>query len=456
MIVRSRWSAALLAGSLACSSGGGAKSPEAAPVPAPPPADLPPVLVLEGPAPSFEGIATGNGWVDGSASAEAGARYFREVSGTRGQQFELRNDATGDEKDKACGKDWRASSARSVVVVTPDAGRGTVGFALSATASARRGYWRTKATLSCTTLNHTDAQAASMARGQAWVTLAGGPADRDQLVVETTGFDAGEWALSVTDTAGQKFTPAQVGTAQVAAIPGGGRYSVAASVTARVSTAGAKDSVEQRLRATVRVSSLRNALAAATGRVPLPELDLPVPITIPAAELAERMQAQLQGYKPCGAPGGCGGKVSDLSTTTVNVRPAGGGAVVELALVATKKNPLTVRLVGNTRVHADSLSLVNLRLAPGQADLAKKRDLSVALARLAERAAGAAVDLAPRTRAADAQLRTRFPVRVGELCSGVMPGSAAFLGTRPAADTTAFLAVFGVTPGLVQPCPKGR
>ncbi|HQR17584.1 MAG TPA: hypothetical protein PK948_04415, partial [Gemmatimonadales bacterium] len=350
MIARRRWSAVLLAGSLACSSGGGAKPPAAAPAPAAPPADLPPVLALEGPAPSFDGTATGNGWVDGSASAATGARYFREVSGTRGQPFELRNDATGDEKDNACGKDWRASSARSVVVVTPEAGRGTVGFALSATASARRGYWRTKATLSCTTLNHTDAQAASMARGQAWITLAGGPTDRDELVVETTGSDAGEWALSVTDTAGQRFSPAQVGGAQVAMVPSGGRYSVAASITARVATAGSRDSVEQRLRATVRVSSLRNALAAATGRAPLPELDLPVPITVPAAELAERMQAQLQGYRPCAAPGGCGGKVSDMAATMVTVRPAAGGAVVGMVLSATKKPSLTVRLVGNTRV----------------------------------------------------------------------------------------------------------
>lgn len=455
MILHRRWSVVLLAGSLACSSGG-AKAPEAAPAPAPSAAALPPALVLDGTAPSFDGIATGNGWVDGSASAEAGARYFREVSGARGQPFELRNDATGDEKDKACGKDWRASSARSVVVVTPEAGRGTVGFALSATATARRGYWRTKATLSCTTLNHTEAEAASMARGQAWIGLGGGPTDRDQLVVETTGSDAGEWALSVTDTAGQKFTPTQVGGAQVAMVPGGGRYSVAASVTARAATAGARDSMEQRLRATVRVSSLRNALAVATGRPPLPELDLPVPITMPATELSERMQALLQGYQPCAAPGGCSGKVSDLAAGAVTVRPAAGGAAVDMVLIAAKKNPLTIRLVGNTRVHADSLSLVNLRLAPGQADLAKKRDLSVALARLAERVAGAAVDLAPRLRAAEAQLHTRFPVRVGELCSAVMPGSAAFLGTRPAADTTAFLAVFGVTPGLVQPCPKGR
>lgn len=295
-----------------------------------------------------------------------------------------------------------------------------------------------------------------MARGQAWIELAGGPSDRDQLVVETTGSDAGEWALSVTDTAGQKFTASPVGGTLVAMVPAGGRYSVAASVTARASTAGARDSVEQRLRATVQVSSLRNALATATGRAPLADLDLPLLVTIPAEQLQEPMVAMLQGYQPCAAPGGCGGKVSDIAAGSVTVRPAAGGATIEMVLVATKKKPLTVRLVGGTRVHADSLSLVNLRLAPGQADLAKKRDLSVALARLAERAAGAAVDVAPRTQAANALLRSRFPVRVGDLCSGVTPGPAAFLGTRPAADTTAFLAVFGVTPGLAQACPKGR
>jgi hypothetical protein len=138
-------------------------------------------------------VATGNGWTDGSASAEAGARYFREVSGSRGQAFELRDAATGDEKDKACGTDWRASAARSLAVVTPEAGRGTVGFAVNATATARRGSWRTKATLSCTTINYTDAQAATMARGQAWITLGGGTADRDQLVIETGGATTGEW-----------------------------------------------------------------------------------------------------------------------------------------------------------------------------------------------------------------------------------------------------------------------
>jgi hypothetical protein len=182
-----------------------------------------------------------------------------------GQVFELKSDATGDEKDLACGKDWRTSTARSAVVVTPDAGRGTVGFSLSATGSARRGYWRTKATLSCTTINRTDAQAAAMARGQAWITLGGAPDDRYQLVVETTGADANEWALSVADTAGQKIAPTQVGSTLVAAVPGGGRYSVAASVTARAATAGSRDSVEQRARGSVKVSSFRNALAAYTG-----------------------------------------------------------------------------------------------------------------------------------------------------------------------------------------------
>jgi hypothetical protein len=444
-----------LAAALACSSGGGGTAREAAPAPTAPPTDTPPVEVVLGTAPSFEGVATGNGWADGSASAAAGARYFRELSGSRGQLFELKNDAAGDEKDKACGKDWRASAARSVVVVTPEAGKGFVGFTLSATASARRGYWRTKATLSCTTLNHTDAQAASMARGQAWISLGGAADDRDQLVIETTGADAGEWALSVTDSAGQKFTSTQLGSTLVAALPRAGRYSVAASVTARAATTGTRDSAEQRLRASVRVFSLRNTLAARTERTPLPSLDIPVSSGVAAADLAASMQAALAGYRPCGAKPGCGGKVSDLSVQSVTVQPAGGGAFVEMVLVGAKRAPTTVRLVGVSEVRGDSLHLVNLRLAAGQPAITKKKDLSAATARLGERAAIAAVPL--HSDMLVPPLQGSFPVRVGDLCAGAPPGMPRFLGTLPSPDdATAFRAYFSLTPGPLQPCGRPK
>lgn len=457
MIRRSRLSLALLTGALACSSGGGAAAPAATPAPTAPPADVPPVRVAIAAPPSFDGVATGNGWVEGSATATAGARYFREVSGTRGQVFELKSDATGDEKDLACGKDWRTSTARSAVVVTPDAGRGTVGFSLSATGSARRGYWRTKATLSCTTINRTDAQAAAMARGQAWITLGGAPDDRDQLVVETTGADANEWALSVADTAGQKIAPTQVGSTLVAAVPGGGRYSVAASVTARAATAGSRDSVEQRARASVKVSSFRNALAAATGRAPLASLEAPYHVMVSAAELADPMQAALAGYQPCAAKPGCAGKVSDLSVRSVAVRPAGGGATVVLVVASTKRAPVSVRLVGVAEVRADdSFHLADLRLASGQPDVARKKDLTAAVARFAERSSTVGLALAPRIGAAEAERRSKFPVRVGDLCSEAPPGAGSFLGTVPTADSTAFSAHFGLTPGPLQSCSRPR
>jgi hypothetical protein len=440
---------------LACSSGGGAKAPEVAPVPAAPPSDVPPVRVVLGTPPSFEGVATGNGWADGSASADAGARYFREVSGSRGQVFELRNDATGDEKDKACGKDWRASTARSVAVVTPEAGRGTVGFTLSATAVARRGSWRTKATLSCTTINYTEAQAATMARGQAWIALGGGPGERDQLVIETSGATTGEWALSVTDSAGQKYATIQVGSALVATVPGAGRYSVAASVTARVATAGGKDSVEQRLKATVKVSSLRSAMAAKTERIPLPSLDIPVTGGVPAADLAARMQAELAGYRPCAAKPGCGGKVSDLSVQSVKIQPAGGGAFVEMVLVGTKRAPTTVRLVGVSEVRGDSLHLGSLRLAAGQPAIAKKKDLNAAAVHFGERAAIAAVTL--HTDMLIIPLLGSFPVRLGDLCASAPGGAPTFLGTLPSpADSTAFRSYFSLTPGPLQPCGRPK
>jgi hypothetical protein len=445
----------LLTGALACSSGGSGPAAEA-PAPAVAPAKAPPVLVEPAPAPSFDGVATGNGWVDGAATAETSTRYFREVSGARGQVFELKGDALGDEKTKACGTDWRASLARSVALVTPDAGKGTVGFTLNATATAQRGFWRTKATLSCTTLNRTEAQAATMARGQAWITLGGGAADRDQLVIETAGATTGEWALSVTDTAGQKYPTDQAGSTLVATVPGAGRYSVAASVTARAATAGGKDSVEQRLRATVKVSSLRTTLASALGTPPLRNLDLPFSVDVPASALAGPIGATLAGYQPCAAKPGCAGKVSDLSVRTASAWAAGGGAVLELTLVGTKRAPLTIRLVGSTDVQSDSLRLGNLRLAEGQAQVSRKKDLGAAVALFAARASTVAAPLAPESSAAESALRARFPVRIGDLCLEVPAGAARFLGTVPAADSTAFRAVFGVTPSALQACGRSK
>ena len=164
---RSRHAAPLfLAAALACSSGGGAKAPEAAPVPAAMPSDIPPVRVVLGTAPSFEGVATGNGWTDGSASAEAGHGTSGSLrlawAGVR---------AAGRRHRRREGQGVRHRLARLGRTLAgcrdPEAGRGTVGFAVNATATARRGSWRTKATLSCTTINYTEAQAATMARGQA-------------------------------------------------------------------------------------------------------------------------------------------------------------------------------------------------------------------------------------------------------------------------------------------------
>jgi len=457
-VLRCRHGAALfVVAALACSSGGGGTTPEVAPVLAAPPSDVPPVRVALGTAPSFEGVASGNGWADGSASADAGARYFREVSGSRGQVFEMKNDATGDEKDKACGKDWRASTARSAAVVTPEAGRGTVGFTLSATAVARRGSWRTKATLSCTTINYTEAQAATMARGQAWIALGGGPGEQDQLVIETSGATTGEWALSVTDSAGQKYATTQIGSALVATVPGSGRYSVAASVTARVATAGGKDSVEQRVRATVKVASLRNTMAAKWEGAPLPNLDLPLTRDIPGAELAERMQLALAGYRPCLAKPGCGGKVSDLSVQSVTVLPAGGGGMVEMVLVGTKREPTTVRLVGVSEVRGDSLRLADLRLASGQPRVEKKKDIRAAVERFGGRAASAAVPAGFDYVIFSVIIRGKFPVRVGDLCAEAPPGAPKFLGTIPSPDkVTSFSAYFGLAPSPLQPCGRPK
>lgn len=446
----------LLAGALACSSGGGS-GPAAGPAPAPMAAEVPPVTVEIAAPPSFEATATGNGWVDGTATADASTRYFREVSGVRGQPFELKGDATGDEKDKACGTDWRASAARSLVVVTPEAGTGTTGFTLSALAAARRGTWRTKATLSCTTVNYTDAQAATMARGQAWITLGGDAGGRDQLVIETSGSTTGEWALSVTDTTGTKYATTPVGSTLVAEVPGSGRYSVAASVTARAAAGAAtRDSVEVRLRAAVRVSSLRNALAGALGAAPLKGLEAPFTVSVPASALAAPMREALAGYQPCSAKPGCGGKVSDLAVSAVEVRPAGGGAEVDLTMSGKKRSPIVVRLVGPVRVEGDSLRVADLRLAAGQPDIAKKKDLAAAAALFGQRAATAAVPVGPERATAESAARARFPVRAGDLCLAASAEPAAFLGAVPTEDGTGFVAWFGLAPSPLQPCGRSR
>ncbi|HEX5003683.1 MAG TPA: hypothetical protein VFV65_00090 [Gemmatimonadales bacterium] len=445
----------LLSGALACSGGGtAATTPEPAHGAAP--SKVPPVRVERPAAPSFEAAATGNGWVDGTAAAETSTRYFREVSGVRGQPFELSGDARGDEKSKACGTDWRASTARSVVLVTPDAGRGTIGFTLNATATVRRGFWRTKATLSCTTLNYTDAQAATMARGQAWIQLGGGAADPDQLVVETGGATSGEWALSVTDTLGNKFAPTQMGSTLVAALPGAGRYSVAASVTARAATAGGRDSVEQRLRATVRATSLRNAVASAIGRPPLRDLAAPFEVTVPATELADRMQGLLAKYQPCGTRPGCAGKVSDVAVSAVSVAAEGGGVAVTVTLVGQKRPPLPVVLIGEVAVRGDSLRASGLRLAAEQPEVRKKRDLSDAVARVADVASAATVALEARRAPLEAQLRSRYPVRVADLCLEASTAPAKFLGSVPSADGAELQLVFAVATEPLQACGRPR
>jgi hypothetical protein len=129
---------------------------------------------------------------------------------------------------------------------------------------------------------------------------------------------------------------------------------------------------------------------------------------------------------------------------------------VELTLVGKKRAPMTVQLVGMTEARSDSFRLGNLRLADGQAQVSKKKDLSAAVALFATRASLVAAPLTPRSTAAEAQLRERFPVRVGDLCLNPPSAPATFLGTMPAPDSTAFRAVFGLTPTPLQPCGRSN
>ena len=290
------------------------------------------------------------------------------------------------------------------------------------------------------------------------ITLGGGPADRDQLVIETGGATTGEWALSVTDAAGQKYATTPIGSTLVASVPGGGRYSVAASVTARAATAGGKDSVEQRLRATVKVTSLRNAMAAKWEGAPLPDLDLPLTDGHPARNSRRKCSRHLRGTGPVSPSRDAEGKASDLSVQSVTVLPAGGGGMVEMVVVGTKREPTTVRMVGVSEVRGDSLRLADLRLAAGQPNVEKKKDLRAAMEHFGRRAASAAVPTGFDYVILSVIGRGKFPVRVGDLCvEPLPPGTASFLGTVPSPDdSTEFLTYFSLTPGPLQTCGRPK
>jgi hypothetical protein len=443
---------AAVAALLGCSAGGGAApaGPATAPVSAAPAVRVPPAVE-----PTFSATVTGNGWVDGTVGG--GARYFRETGGTTNQPFDLRGSELGDEKDKACGKDWRPSEARSIVTVTPqiDPAQRTAGFTLIADATSARGRWREKGVLTCTTVSRSDAQSASMARGLIAVTLGGPVGGRDRLFIDTTGFSIGEWAFRVSDTGGTPLATERLGTGLVAEVPGPGSYEVVASVTARAAAA-TRDSIAQRLRASVRIASLRNSIAAATGRYPTPDMLVPFDAVLPTPEISGLIQRSLATYQPCGTKPGCAGKVFDASVRAVWVRSLGGGVAIDLVFAGTKRAPINIRLIGEPEVRGDSLYLTSAHLDPAQRDVAGKRDLADASARLAGRIAATGYPIAGPLREGEQAVRSRFPVSWGAVCVGAADAPPAFMGLRPVADSTALAVVFAIAPEPARPCPRPR
>lgn len=444
---------AAVAALLACSAGGGTTS--AGPVPSAPAAAIPAVRVPPEVEPTFSATVTGNGWVDGTVGG--GARYFRETGGSANQPFEMRASELGDEKDKACGKDWRPSEARSIVSVLPQADRAqrTAGFTLNADATSARGRWREKGVLTCTTVSRSDAQSASMARGLIAVSLGGPVGGRDRLFIDTTGFSVGEWAFRVSDTGGNPLATERLGTGLVAEVPGPGRYEVVASVTARAAAA-ARDSIAQRLRASVRVASLRNAIAVATGRFPTPDMLVPFDAVLSTPEISSSIQRALVNYQPCGTKPGCAGKVFDAAVRAVWVRSLGGGAAIDLVFAGTKRAPVNIRLIGESEIRGDSLYLTSAHLDPSQREVAFKRELAEAAARLAGRIAATGYPIWGQRQEGEKGVRSRFPIPWGAMCVGAAGTPPAVLGLRPVADSTALAVVFALALEPARPCPRPR
>jgi hypothetical protein len=252
------------------------------------------------------------------------------------------------------------------------------------------------------------------------VTLSGPVGGRDRLFIDTTGFSTGEWAFRVSDTGGNPLATERLGTGLVAEVPGPGNYEVVASVTARAAAA-ARDSLAQRLRASVRVASLRNAIAAATGRYPTPD-EVPFDAVISAGDI--RVDSTGAGELPAVrlSPAARG---SSMPRCARSGSVARGRAAIDLVFAGTKRAPSTW-LIGRQRFAGTRLYFTSAHLDPSLQDR-RKRDLADAAAKLAGRIA-ANHPIAPRQEGGQAVIGSRYlgrRVRRGGEYAARVPGTPA-------------------------------
>jgi hypothetical protein len=299
------------------------------------------------------------------------------------------------------------------------------------------------------------ASANARARFRSAIAFSAGEGVRDRLMVQVTGQPFSRLGLTLTDSTGASlaFTPSPGGDAMVE-LPQAGSYLLTGSLTVAAQPER-QPTAEASRRATVRLHSMRDALAAAFGSPPTPDLLVPFDVPLDAVELSAGLsQAVLggaQAWRPCPDDAACDGRGEELLVTGVRAVPAGGGARVTYGLQGRRGRVDTVAFLGEFEAERDSLRLVSLVLAGGSLD---RRDLAAASGVLRDRLAAARVGVGPALNAAAAPLVGKFPAPWGGACIGRGEG-AVFRGLRPPANPELFLAAYGLPVEPAVACPPG-
>lgn len=430
----------------ACASGGGA--PEAAePVIAP--VALPPVRVPEDRPFVLTAAVRGDVLLELAAGT---ARSRRDTTAAFGAVLELADTRAGDERSKACGREWRGSEARASASVAPKKveGTGVTEVALAATARATAGFYREKGVLTCTQRKESPATASARARFRMAVALSAGEGVRDRVMLQINGQPFSRLNLTLADSAGTQLPLEAAPSGGVTGeLPGPGTYVLGGWLQSTVQPTDGRPADGSR-RATLRLLSLRDVLTAAYGGPPTPGLLIPFDVALDARELSASLTQAVaggaSGWRPC--PNRCAGRGEDLLVTGARVAPAGGGVRLTLQFSGARD---TVSYLADLEGEGDSLRFANIALAGGSID---RRDLTAANVVLQDRLASARLGVGERLTAAARAVEAKLPVTWGPACVVRGQGRPVFRGLRPPSDPELLTAAYGL--GVAGPvvCPR--
>ena len=446
-LLRTERLAAVLAGLAltACASGGG--SPESA-EPEIAPVALPAVRVPEDRPFALTVAVRGDVLLDLAAGT---TRSRRDSTASFGAALEMAETRAGDERGKACGREWRGSEARASASVAPRKGdgQGVTEVALAATVRATNGHYREKGVLTCTQRKESPANASARARFRMAIALSAGEGVQDRVMLQITGQPFSRLNLTLSDSAGTQLPLEAAPSGGVTGtLPGPGAYVLGGWLQSAVQPTGARPADGSR-RATLRLLSLRDALTAAYGGPPTPDLLLPYDVSLDARELSASLTqaiAGAEGWRPC--PNRCGERGEDLLVTGARVAPAGGGVRITYQFSGERD---TVSYLADLEGEGDSLRFASIALAGGSID---RRDLTAANVTLQDRLAAARIGVGERLAAATRDVEAKLPVAWGPACVVRGEGSPVFRGLRPPSDPELFTAAYGLAVAGPVACPR--